>query len=481
MTSGTRPHPPSPAPGGFQPRRWPGRWAVLRPGPALLGAALLGACAPDAGYQAPSFPFASRYQAAAGAPVLLSNDLWWRRLDDPALDRLVELALAGNPDLAAAAARVEAAEALLAAAGVTESAEASVGALVDREGEASVTFSASLTRVFDPGGALRAERRGALARAGIAEAERDAAWLRLLDATVSGYLDLRFRQELLALRRAGIERRRDTLATVRRLAAEEEATRLEVLRAEARLAEAEAGLPAVEAAIPAALSGLAVLAGRAPGGLPPDLAAALARPAAQPRAGLSPEVGVPADLLRNRPDLRLAERRYYAAVAGIGEARAALYPRLSLRGSLSVDALADGSAALALGPSLQLPPLPQGPARAAIRAREAEARAAAADWRAAVLAALAEMEAALLDHRATARAEEAAGRAARLDAEALALTRRLFELESATLGDLIEAESALGSSEERLAEAVLGRARAFAALNVRLGSGHQGGESLPPS
>lgn len=475
MSGGPPPHPARRTLGDR-----PGR--SRRPAGPLSAAALsllLAGCAADLGYLAPSFPFAARYEAAAGVPVLVSNELWWRRLGDPDLDRLVALALAGSPDLAAAEARLEAARAVLGTVGVAGGAEGGATALLDGEGEASLTLQASLSRVFDPGGALRAERRGALAGADIAQAELDAARLRLLAATVDGYLELRWRQQALALRQGELVRRRGTLAAARRLVATEAATRLDTLRAETRVAEAEADLPGLEAQAATALARLAVLAGRAPGGLPPDLARALSSGGPQPRATLAPEVGVPADLLRNRPDLRLAERRYYAAVAGIGAARAALYPRLSLRGSLSVDALSDGTASVAFGPSLQLPALPQGPVRAGVAAREAEAVAAAEDWRGAVLLALGEVEGALFEHRAAARSEEAARRAAALAGEALDLTRRLFELESVTVGEVIDAESALSQAEERLASLTLARARAFAALHVRLGAGNEGGDGGP--
>ena len=80
------------------PRPHGGRPAVRAGLGLLLVVPLLAGCAADRPYGGLNFPFSGRYQAAAGAPVLLSNDLWWRRLEDPTLDRLVAL-LAGRENI----------------------------------------------------------------------------------------------------------------------------------------------------------------------------------------------------------------------------------------------------------------------------------------------------------------------------------------------------------------------------------------------
>jgi multidrug efflux system outer membrane protein len=445
-------------------------------GPALaagLAACLVSACAPDTAYRPPGFAFAPAYRGAAGARPLLQNAEWWTRFRDPVLDRLVALALAESPDLEEARARALAAEAELRAVpgafslspSLRAGLETSDGSGPETAGEASL----GLSWLLDPSGSRRATLRIAASERDIAAAEADSARLVVLMNLASAYLSLRHAQTTLALSRAEEERRRATLALTRQLGEGGQTSELELLRARARLAEVQADLPGLEAAIPARLGEIAVLAGRAPGALPPDLTALLQSGMTQPQAALAGNVGIPADLLRNRPDIRIAERGYYAAIARIGSARAALYPRLSLTGSISHD-LASGSTERFFGPSLSLPVLPAETARAGVEAAAARAEAAHAAWKARVLSALLEVETALGDYAAANRALGAAADAARLHGRVLNLTRRLFQEGEATLSDLITAEEEAAAAAQRLADLRLAQGQSFVKLNTQLGS-----------
>lgn len=436
-----------------------------------LGAQLLAACGSDRPYNAPSFPFGPGYDGVVGAPVLLTNTAWWERFDDPVLDRMIALALLQSPTLAETAARAEAAEAALRAvpgAGLmTSSVQAGLGGTTPGDLEAQGSGTLGLSWVLDPYGSRRAETRIAASGRDIAAAEAEAARLLLLLNLSSAYLSLRHAQTVLAQAQAEESRRRATLALTRRLADAGEATELDTTRAQARLAEVQADLPGLTAAVPARLGELAVLAGLAPGALPPDLAAALQAGSGQPQARLAADIGVPADLLRSRPDIRIAERGYYAALARIDVRRAERYPRLSLTGSLTSD-LVSAQSSFFLGPVLSLPGMPNG---AAVEAAEAEARAAHAAWQVRVLQALLEVETALDDYQAAMTALSAAAEAARLHERALSLTRRLFEDGEATLNDLITAEEAATGADRRLADLRLAQGQSFVRLNVRLGAG----------
>ena len=193
------------------------------------------------------------------------------------------------------------------------------------------------------------------------------AQLLVLFNTANAYLDLRYRERLMALRRDELRSRRETLALIRRMADGGAATRLEITRSAARVAEIEAQLPGLEAAIAAKRNEIAVLVGTAPGGVETGRGGSIPRPT------LSPEVGIPADLLRNRPDILAAERRYYAALADLGAAEAARYPRLSLSGAISITAIRAGRdlTQAHLGPLVQLPAIPGTATEAAVGARRA--------------------------------------------------------------------------------------------------------------
>lgn len=453
--------------------------------PAAVALAVAG-CVPAPAGTGLSFGFARGWQGPLPtAPRLLDDARWWQGLQDPALDALIARALADSPDLAAARARHAAARAMAAAVPGALTVSGGVGAGVRagnlRSADAGAAGDGALELLFDPGGGRAAERRGAAAALDLAAAEAAGARLFLIGEVAETYLSLRHGQRRLALARADAGRQRQTLELARTLAEKAEATRIDTLRSEARLASLQAAMPALEAAVARDLVALSVLAGAAPGQLPPDLATALQAHAGQPRARLAPDPGVPADLIRNRPDLALAEARYETARAALGRAQAALYPRLSLSGTIEISQEGGrGGTRIGAGPALRLPALPAGPARAGTQAAAREVEAAHADWTARVLAALAEVENALIDHRAAARTEAAADRAVRLHAEAQGLMRKAAALGEATLSDLIAAETALAEAEAAQADARLARAQAFVRLNLRLGSGAGPAAQTPP-
>lgn len=453
--------------------------AALWPTAALL---FVTACAPQDPYAPPTFPFLASYHGAArGAPVLLGNDAWWQRLNDPVLNQLVTAALAGNPSLEAARARVGQARAAAAATPGLGSLQPSLSA------QSSAAFGDDPTNqgrvqlgpswLVDPYGANRAAKAASRAGAEVADAELSAARLLLLYNLGNAYVDLRYRQTLLALREAEARSRRQTLAMTRTLVEAQDATRLDTARSEARVAEIEGQMPGLRAAVAATRNEIAVLTGVAPG----TLAISLDQRAGQPRPRLAPDVGIPADLLRNRPDIQIAERRYYIALAGLTQARAALYPRLTLSGSLSLNVAEGGgrAAGYVFGPTLELPPLPGNRARAGVVSAEAAIAEAHANWKATVLTALLEVQNAMLDYQAATTAQGSADKAARLYGEALDLTRKLAGEGNATLGDLITAEQALAAAQQTQADTLYQRARSFVALNVRLGAGNGAGPPPP--
>lgn len=444
----------------------------------------LSGCSVGQVYVAPTFPFLARYDAAPqGAPVLLDNAAWWRHLDDPALDRLVALALADNLSLALARERVVASRAAL--DGVPGAGLLTSSAGVRAEGTGSdgpdprSTSQLGLTWMLDPWGARREELRAAGARVQVAEAETDAARLLVLYNLTSAHADLRYRQRLLTLARRNLDTGQRLLRQTRARMAAGEATRLDVARAGARVAEIESGLPALQAQISGTINEISVLAGRLPGGLPGDLARALATPAAQARTPMSPDVGIPADLLRNRPDIRIAERGYAAAVAEIGIAEAALYPSLSLTGLISLNGLGSGPHRpdYYFGPAVQFPALPLNSARASVRLRHSQARQAHEAWKATTLTAILEVENALLDYRAVSRALGSGERAERLYRETFRLTEEVLERGEATVADLLDAQQDVSGAERALADLIFRKAQGFIEINVRLGAGHRAAAS----
>lgn len=440
--------------------------------PLLAALLAVSGCAREEPYLAPVFAFREAFAARPGpaVPVLLEDRAWWRAFRDPALDGLVHRAFAGNLDLAQAQARLARARAATGAVG----ADASLGASArlrrtvsdEAADETRGTAALDFSWLIDPRGARFHGLRAARARAEAAEADLARARLLMLLNVAGDYVELRFQERVLAIRRQEIQGRRRTLALTRTLFEQEAATRLDVLAAEARLAETEAAIPGIEAAVERQRYRLAVLVGAQPGEAP------LGGGRGQPHPGMAPETGIPADLIRNRPDIRAAEREYYAAVADTGAARAELYPSLSLGGALSLATVGDGTLEEAVfGPSLVLPALPGGPRQAAVAVRAAAAEEALLAWRATVLGAVLEVESALVAYAGASRSAAAAERSVRLYREAVDLTRELVERDEATVRDLIAAEEDVADAELARAAALRDLAQAYVELNVSLGAG----------
>lgn len=444
-----------------------------------LAVGLAGCADQSVPYKTPAFGFLSKYKTArAGAPVLLENTTWWHKLHDPALDRLISVALRDNIDLEIARERVIAARAarntVPGAALLTSSAE--VNATGTDRGFSGVFGSSELglSWMLDPYGARAGRLRAADARIEVADAEVDAARLLVLFNMANAYVNLRANQQILAQNSRELARRNKTLDLTRTLKEAGSATRLEITSTRARVAEIQAQLPAQRAAVAASLNELAVLAGTQPGALSKDLMAHLHHRTKQPRPAMTPDVGIPADLLRNRPDIRIAERSYYAAVADIGVARAALYPSLSLTGAITLNAIGRRTQGTEyfFGPVVQFPDLPLGQTRAAVEARHSVARQAYATWRSTVLNAILEVENALVSYQATDTALRAAKDARAFYAQAEGITNRLFREGESTLTELLLAEERKAGAERTLITLHQQHALQFITLNVGLGAGN---------
>lgn len=440
----------------------------------LATSVAVSACAPDGAYRAPTFPFLASYAGAGkGAPVLVANRAWWEGFKDPVLNRLVERALAGNLSLELARERVIEARAAAGLIGdeVSITSEAELTRQKALGGDAFTRREASLglTWMLDPWGARRERARAARARIDASDAELDAARLLVLYNIANVYVDLRYQQRALIVRQQEAAARRQTLALTRTLLERNSATRLDVVAAEARLAETEATIPTLRAAVKAHQYQIAALLGMQPGTLDIDLGSG----ARQPRPTLSPQVGIPADLLRNRPDIRIAERLYYAALADLGAAEADLYPKLSLGGAITL-ASAGGAegAEYVFGPALTLPALPGSDRKATVAVRDSRVRQALTTWKTTVLAGVVEVESALVDYAGSAQAVTASQRAVRLYRDAAELTRDLVNRDGATLRDLAVAEEEIADADLALAENLRRHARGFIEINVNLGAGH---------
>ena len=432
-------------------------------------------CSTEEPYNKPFFNFARSYKSVPnGAPLLLTNDIWWKNLDDRTLNALISRALEGNIDLAIARERVIEAHSNL--EGVPPNGDLTPTASIRRRDQIGSGNSPSTRSeaalganwLFDPYGSRKQKLQAAGARVEVAAAEVDAARLLLILNMSNAYIDLRYNQRLLQLRNQQLASRRKTVGLTRSLFDQGSTTRVEMVRTEALVAETQTQIPPLQAQIQSIKNDIAVLAGAAPGTLGFNLDGYVH----QPQPNLAPNIGIPADLLRNRPDIRIAERSYYAAVSEIGVARANLYPRLSLGGSIG-PVRVGGLEGLEyfFGPSIVFPSLLDKSPNARVAARHSQARQAHEQWKSTVLSALRDVENARAAYKGSAESSRTARRSVRLYREARDLTRDQVGRGSATIRDLIDTEENIADADVVLANEVRQLGRNFVLLNISIGAG----------
>jgi len=336
---------------------------------------------------------------------------WWRSFGDAATTELVELALANNTDLQAAAARVLQAEAALQKAGGARLPQVGYDAGAQRQKTSFVLPGTGRREIFsttysydfsvawqaDLFGRLKRTRQAAWANLLAEEAAREAVVHSLVAAVVRARVAIAILERAESVTREITASWQSTLKTVERRYRNGLADAVDLHLARENYASAKAAGAVIEGQLQQARLALDVLVGRRPGS-GPNLPHTLADlPSLDPVP-----LGLPADLLDRRPDLRQAEMRLSAATYGVGAALASLYPDLSLTGSAggrsdtladitSVDGVIYNAVANLVGPLFT-----GGQRRADVDAARAHAEEAIAVYSGAVLQALREVEDALV-------------------------------------------------------------------------------------
>lgn len=446
---------------------------------ALLTSLALAGCAAGPDYKAPSIALPAAYVEGGGGTVGdVSLQMWWRDYRDPTLDSLVAQGLGQNLSIQTAVERVVQAEATLRTTGAASlisggvSASSTRGTNVQGTGVAtSSKASFSPTLVLDLfGGAARA-REQALAQLQAAKLDVGTARLTFLSSLVSNYINARYYQSASEITRETIRSRQATLRIVHAQLDAGTGTELDVAQADAALAQARASLPSLESGYYGAVYALATLLAEPAGPLLKRLNRGGSVPA--PRVRAAP--GVPADLLRNRPDVRSAESSYAAAVAAVGVADAARLPSLSLAGTITTSTNPSWS----FGASLLAPILNQPALAAAAEAKMSAARQAELAWKSTVLTAVQNVQAAETSYirarQSVARSREAVVAFQKV----VTLSRQTYQGGTTTLIDLLTNERSLASAQLSLASAQQSLATSWATLQVAVGRGWRIGAAGP--
>ena len=453
---------------------------------AVVALASCVSCAVGPDYARPELPAPAAWRHAEPSalgdaePALAA---WWSRFDDPRLGELVARALNANREVRIAEARVREAQALR---GITR---AGLLPQVTATGEASPATGSTLSLFFGAldllweidvfGGQRRAlEAAGADLDASVED--RRAVTLALLGEVATTYIEvcgLQHRIDAVRRNLAAQEETRDLTLLQRRVGL---ASDLVVDRARAQAALTAAELPPLEVARASAEHRLAVLLGEPPAAL----AAELAAPRPIPAAPETVVVGVPADLLRRRPDLGRAERELAAATARIGEATADYFPRFTLTGAVGLrsddvqEIVSGGGTFATIGPSVEWPIFAAGRIRANVAVQDARQAQALARYEQTLLEALEDVETGLVRHAR----EQVRRRELRLAVEAnrdaAVLARRLYANGLAEFLEVLDAERSLLVAESRFVESEAAVSTSLVALYVALGGGWREAEEL---
>jgi multidrug efflux system outer membrane protein len=196
-------------------------------------------------------------------------------------------------------------------------------------------------------------------------------------------------------------------------------------------------------------------------------------------------VGLPAELLRRRPDIRRAERQLAAATARIGVAEADLYPKLSLTGSIGLESLqladlARGASRFwAVGPTLSWPIFDAGKIRANIAVQDARTDQQFSTYRQTVLTALEDVENALVAYSWEQARRTQLAKAVEANRRAVALATDLYRNGLGTFLNVLDSERALFASQSDLAQSAATVSTDVVALYKALGGGWETLASAP--
>jgi len=334
----------------------------------------------------------------------ISLTQWWQHFNDPLLTALVTQALQANTNVRSAKAALQQARALrdVGAAGLSPSLSASGSA---QRGKSDGSDTGNSLRAgldarweLDVFGARRSNLNAS-------EAEAQASQASLADVQVSiaaevalAYIQLRGQQAQLQIARNNLASQQETLQITDWRLQAGLTTSLELEQARTATEQTSAQLPTLQAGIGQTRLSLALLTGQTPDALQ----VLVTEPQPVPKIAGDWALSIPAQALRQRPDVQAAEQRIRAALSRVSAADAARYPSFTLGGSLGLSALSlsglasGASVASALLGSISAPLFDGGAARAQVRVQEAALEQARVAYESAVLTALRDVEGALV-------------------------------------------------------------------------------------
>ncbi|MDP5218846.1 efflux transporter outer membrane subunit [Ruegeria sp. 2205SS24-7] len=431
---------------------------------AALGLLLAG-CTVGPELEMPQATLQQRFVNGDAAQIgAVAERRWWQDYRDPVLNDLVTRGLAQNLDVIAAMERISEAQDNLRSVGVSTDVEYIGLRSGGDEVTTTTTNELEASYVIDLFGGVRRERESAAAELVAAQADVETTRLAWLAELIAAYSNARYYQTAITITRQTISDREQTLEITRRQFEFGDATEYAVAEAEALLAAAKAGVPEFRALFNSNVFAIGTLLNEQSG----PIMTRMERGAPQLRTPPAPRTGLPAELLRNRPDVRSSEAALAAAVAEVGVAEADLYPSLTLTGTIE---RTSGLNAWSFGPDISLPIFNQGLLRATRDSQLSLARQAEIDWRSQVVSAVEDVQVAQSDLTQDRARANALNQAATSYDKALSLAQENYRAGAITLTDLLVTDRDTASARLSAASAVNDAAQAWAKLQIAIGAG----------
>jgi NodT family efflux transporter outer membrane factor (OMF) lipoprotein len=388
---------------------------------------------------------------------------WWMALNDPELSSLIDRAALGNLDLKKALARVREARARRGVAKVdlfptldaTGSATWTRSSTDTGTGKTSDLFAAT----FDAGweldifGGVRRSVEAAGSNLQATQEDLRNVLVSLLAEVASNYVQVRTYQALIAVAEANLEAQSETYQLTQWRYEAGLSDELAVQQARYNLENTRSLIPAMRTGLEEAMNRIAVLMGEQPGKVHPELE----KREPIPVTPLKIAVGVPADVLRRRPDIRQAERELAAQTARIGVATADLYPKFTLSGSIGLEALSLSNPStsgwtLSGGPRISWAIFKGGAIRQNIEVHSALQEQALIQYDATILGALEEVENALVAYAEVQQRRQSLSEATQAAQKAVDLAQLKYQAGLTDFNNVLDAQRSLLSFQEQLAQ-----------------------------
>jgi len=412
---------------------------------------------------------------------------WWKTLDDPCLSSLIERAVAGNLDIKDAWARLRQARASRAVA------QASLFPYLNFSGSDTWTRSSEDTGTgkttqlysssFDAGweidifGGVRRSIEAADATLQATEENLHDVIVTLLSEVALNYIEVRTYQARLDAVRENLSAQQETYQLILFRNQAGLSDELAVQQARYNLESTRSQLPTLNTGLQEAMNRIAVLLGLKPG----EVHEVLENPEPIPIIPPQVAVGVPADMMRRRPDIRQAERELAAQTANVGVATADLYPKFTLAGSISAKAVSfnrltnnltsTGDQVLSGGPAASWAIFDAGAIRQNIKVQSALQEQALINYESAILNALEEVENALVAYADEQDRNYNLQQSVEAAQSAVELAQQEYQAGLVDFSNVLDAQRSLLSFQNELAQSDGTVASNFIRLYKALGGG----------